>query len=51
MNRAAFASIAGTAIESSIRTLGEFKTEHIIELEADGTIRLLNPKKLEQLVS
>ncbi|NBX11684.1 MAG: response regulator [Chitinophagaceae bacterium] len=50
MNRAAFASIAGTAIESSIRTLGEFKAERIIELEHDGTIRLLNEKKLEQLV-
>jgi CRP-like cAMP-binding protein len=50
MNRAAFASIAGTAIESSIRTLSEFKAEHLIELEQDGTIRLLNEKKLQQLV-
>lgn len=50
MNRAAFASIAGTAIESSIRTLGEFKSERMIELEPDGTIRLLNEKKLQQLL-
>jgi CRP-like cAMP-binding protein len=50
LNRAAFASIAGTATESSIRTLGEFKAEHLIELEADGTIRLLNEKKLAELI-
>lgn len=50
MNRAAFASIAGTAIESSIRTLSEFKAERLIEMEQDGTIRLLNEKKLQQLV-
>jgi CRP-like cAMP-binding protein len=50
LNRAAFASIAGTATESSIRTLGEFKAEHLIELEADGTIRLVNEKKLSELV-
>jgi CRP/FNR family cyclic AMP-dependent transcriptional regulator len=50
LNRAAFASIAGTATESSIRTLGEFKAEHLIELEADGTIRLLNEKKLAEII-
>lgn len=50
LNRAAFASIAGTATESSIRTLGEFKAEQLIELEADGTIRLVNEKKLSELV-
>lgn len=50
LNRAAFASIAGTATESSIRTLGEFKAEHLIELEADGTIRVLNEKKLTELI-
>jgi len=30
--------------------LSEFKAEHLIELEQDGTIRLLNEKKLQQLV-
>lgn len=51
LNRAAFASIAGTATESSIRTLGEFKSEQLIELEADGTIRLINEKKLAELIT
>ena len=50
LNRTAFASIAGTATESSIRTLGEFKAERLIELEGDGTIRLLNEKKLSQMI-
>ena len=50
LNRTAFASIAGTATESSIRTLGEFKAERLIELEGDGTIRLINEKKLSQMI-
>ena len=51
LNRSIFASIAGTATESSIRTLGEFRSEKLIELETDGTIRVLNQKRLAQLVS
>ncbi len=51
LNRSVFASIAGTATESSIRTLGDFRSEKLIELEADGTIRILQPKRLGQLVS
>ena len=50
LNRSVFASIAGTATESSIRTLGEFRSEKLIELETDGTIRVTNPKRLGQLV-
>jgi CRP/FNR family cyclic AMP-dependent transcriptional regulator len=50
LNRSIFASIAGTATESSIRTLGEFRSEKLIELEADGTIRVINEKKLAQLL-
>jgi CRP-like cAMP-binding protein len=50
LNRSIFASIAGTATESSIRTLGEFRSEKLIDLEPDGTIRVLNQKRLAQLV-
>jgi CRP-like cAMP-binding protein len=50
LNRSIFASIAGTATESSIRTLGEFRSEKLIELETDGTIRVVNQKRLAQLV-
>jgi CRP-like cAMP-binding protein len=50
LNRSVFASIAGTATESSIRTLGEFRSEKLIELETDGTIRVINQKRLAQLV-
>lgn len=50
LNRSIFASIAGTATESSIRTLGEFRAEKLIELETDGTIRVVNQKRLSQLL-
>lgn len=51
LNRTVFASIAGTATESSIRTLGDFRAEKIVEMDGDGTIRIINEKKLTQLVS
>ena len=44
------ASIAGTAIESLIRTLGDFKHEKLIDID-DGVITILNKKKLENLMN
>lgn len=44
------ASIAGTAIESLIRTLGDFKHEKLIDIN-DSVITILNKKKLENLVN
>ncbi len=44
------ASIAGTAIESLIRTLGDFKHEKLIDIK-DGIITILNKKKLENLLN
>lgn len=42
------AGIAGTAKETAIRTLADFKEEKLIAIE-DRSIRLLNVKKLEEL--
>ncbi len=44
------ATIAGTAIESLIRTLGDFKHEKLIDIN-DGVITILNQNKLENLVN
>ena len=44
------ASIAGTAIESLIRTLGDFKREKLIDVN-EGVITILNKKKLENLLN
>ena len=41
-------AIAGTATESVIRTLGDFKNEKLIEIN-DRSITILNEKKLESL--
>lgn len=49
LNRDDLAHIAGTATESLIRTLTEFKSEKLIAIAKDGKITLLNEKKLEQL--
>lgn len=42
------AGIAGTAKETAIRTLADFKEEKLISIQ-DRSIRLLNVKKLEEL--
>ena len=42
------ANIVGTATESLIRTLSDFKEEKLIEIK-DGKIRLLDEKKLRNL--
>jgi len=50
ITRENLASIAGTATESLIRTLGDFKNEKLIEIN-ESAITILNKKKLENLVN
>lgn len=51
ISRASLASIAGTAKESLIRTLSDFKSEKLIDINDDGSIQILNLKKLELMVN
>jgi DNA-binding response OmpR family regulator len=48
ISREDLANIAGTATESLIRTLSDFRGEQLIDIK-DGSIILLNEKKLENL--
>jgi len=50
ISRENLASIAGTATESLIRTLSDFKSEKLIEITA-GNIKIINRKKLETLAN
>ncbi len=50
MSRENLANIAGTAKESLIRTLSDFKDEKLIDIR-EGSILILNEKKLEHLVN
>lgn len=50
ISRESLATIAGTATESLIRTLSDFRSEKIIEI-TNGTISIINQKKLENLVN
>jgi CRP/FNR family transcriptional regulator, cyclic AMP receptor protein len=50
INRESLASIAGTATESLIRTLGDFRNEKLIELKGSSIV-IINMKKLEQLLN
>lgn len=50
ISRENLASIAGTATESLIRTLGDFRSEKLIDIK-DGQIIILNEKKLENLLN
>lgn len=50
ISRENLASIAGTATESLIRTLSDFRTENLIEI-INGNITIINQKKLEQLLN
>ncbi|HAI82470.1 MAG TPA: transcriptional regulator [Chitinophagaceae bacterium] len=50
MSRENLATIAGTATESLIRTLSDFKAEKLVALE-DGNITILNVKKLKNLMN
>jgi CRP-like cAMP-binding protein len=50
LSRENLAAIAGTATESLIRTLTDFKAEKLIDVK-DGKVCILNIKKLEQLAN
>lgn len=50
ITRESLASIAGTATESLIRTLGDFKNENLISIK-ESVITILNAKKLENLIN
>jgi len=50
ISREDLANIAGTATESLIRTLSDFKLEKLIEIK-EGKITILEEKKLAQLVN
>jgi CRP-like cAMP-binding protein len=50
ISREDLANIAGTATESLIRTLSDFKSEKLIEIK-DGFITIQNQKKLENMLN
>ena len=50
INRESLATIAGTATESLIRTLSDFRNEKLIDIK-NGSIIIINQKKLEQLLN
>jgi CRP/FNR family transcriptional regulator, cyclic AMP receptor protein len=50
ISRESLATIAGTATESLIRTLSDFRTEKLVEIK-DGSIVIINQKKLEYLIN
>ena len=50
ISRENLATIAGTATESLIRTLSDFKSEKLIDI-SDGHICIINQKKLENLLN
>jgi CRP-like cAMP-binding protein len=50
LNRSVFASIAGTAKESSIRILSEFKEENLIDIQDDGSILIKAENKLIDII-
>jgi CRP-like cAMP-binding protein len=50
ISRENLANIAGTATESLIRTLSDFKSEKLIDIK-DGQITIINDKKLETMIN
>jgi CRP-like cAMP-binding protein len=50
ISRENLATIAGTATESLIRTLSDFRNEKLIEI-TNGSIVIINQKKLENLAN
>lgn len=50
LSRENLAAMAGTATESLIRTLTDFKAEKLIDI-TDGKIKILNPEKLQKMVN
>lgn len=51
ISRESLATIAGTAKESLIRTLSDFRSESLIDINKDGTISILDQKRLKQLLN
>lgn len=51
ISRGSLATIAGTAKESLIRTLSDFRSEELVDIKEDGTILVINPQKLESLIN
>ena len=51
ISRGSLATLAGTAKESLIRTLSDFRNEKLIDIKNDGSILILNLKKLEYLLN
>lgn len=51
LSRENMANIAGTAKESLIRTLGDFRDEKLIDIKQDGSVVILNQKKLQDLMN
>lgn len=51
ISRGSLATIAGTAKESLIRTLGDFRNEKLIEIGRDGGIRILSHPRLESMIN
>lgn len=50
ISRESLATIAGTATESLIRTLSDFRNEKMIDIK-DGSIVIINQKKLQHLLN
>jgi cAMP-binding proteins - catabolite gene activator and regulatory subunit of cAMP-dependent protein kinases len=50
IGRENMAAIAGTATESLIRTLGDFKSEKLIDIK-DGSVVILNKNKLKNMLN
>jgi CRP/FNR family transcriptional regulator, cyclic AMP receptor protein len=50
ISRESLATVAGTATESLIRTLSDFRNEKMIDI-TDGSITIINQKKLEKMVN
>lgn len=51
ISRESLATIAGTAKESLIRTLSDFKAERLIDINRDGSVVIINQQKLEHLLN
>jgi len=51
ISRGSLASVAGTAKESLIRTLSDFRNENLIEINEDRSIVILDLKKLETMLN
>jgi CRP/FNR family transcriptional regulator, cyclic AMP receptor protein len=51
ISRESMANIAGTAKESLTRTLSDFQHEKLVEIRKDGSICIVDPLKLQQLMN